>query len=98
MIDTAPKKRQRTARAQPRVMQSVINKSWDYLNKNFTKFDKKTRLHVALEIAKRTIPQDNNYPPVPGGVRIVVVRSEGKNSQDSVVVEADAGSGHTSRQ
>lgn len=40
-----------------RKMMKLLGKSFDFLNNNFEHFDEKTKIHIALELVKRRVPQ-----------------------------------------
>ena len=49
------------------IIDRVLLRSWEYLDKNFTKFKPADKLRVALDLCKKNIPQDLN---VSGEVKI----------------------------
>jgi hypothetical protein len=51
------RKGRRTANEERKLM-DLLGKSYDYLNTNFTKFDPKTRVHIALELIKKRVPME----------------------------------------
>jgi len=53
------RKGRRTADEERKLM-DLLGKSYDYLNLHFNKFDQKTRVHIALELIKRRVPQEIN--------------------------------------
>lgn len=44
-----------------RSLMDLLTKSYDYLNKNFHKFDQKTKIHISLELIKRRLPMEVKY-------------------------------------
>lgn len=53
------RKGRRTADEERKLM-DLLTKSYDYLNRSFMSFDQKTKVHIALELIKRRIPQEMN--------------------------------------
>ena len=47
-----------TSKGPNKVKEQVLSKCWDYINRNFNKFDQPTKVKVALELCKKDIPQE----------------------------------------
>lgn len=47
-----------TSKGPNKVKEEVLSKCWLYLQTNFNKFDKDTKIKVALELCKKNIPQE----------------------------------------
>lgn len=64
--------------ANPYVVQQVLQKGWDYLNQNFQNFSTTQKIHIALELCKKSMPDNVNLN---GDINITVhqVLSEGEN-------------------
>lgn len=48
----------RTTADEERKLMALLEKSYDYLNNNFGKFDQRTRVMIALELVKKRVPQE----------------------------------------
>lgn len=68
----------RRTRAEQRKLTDLISKCWSYLDMNFHKFDKKTKIAIALEIVKKAIPQKLEHT---GDLTIKFEQSDGLVSE-----------------
>ena len=47
--------------AQPYIVDRVIQKGWDFLNNNFENFTTTQKIHIALELCKKSMPDKHEH-------------------------------------
>jgi hypothetical protein len=68
------------------VVERVIQKGWEYLDKNFGSFTTTQKISVALELCKKSMPQQHEHS---GEISVVVEKLKASRNRIADAVSAN---------
>ena len=73
-----------TTLAEKKAKELLLDKTWEYLNDNFHKFNEQNKIKIALALCTKAMPTEMEHSGIPSGdTKVVVVVQETNGNKDT---------------